>query len=66
MFYFGIIQGLLNFVTFASAGDAVGGLVSLIANIISSFIGYFIIVAIVAFLYNFLAPKIGGVKLELE
>ncbi|HMK54033.1 MAG TPA: hypothetical protein VK444_04545 [Methanobacteriaceae archaeon] len=66
MTIFGIIQGLLNFVVLSSAGDAVGGLVSLIAKIISAFVGYFVIVAIVAFLYNFLAPKIGGIKLELE
>lgn len=33
---------------------------------ITSFIGQFITVALVAILYNYLAPKIGSVKLELE
>lgn len=66
MTIFGLIQGLLNLVTLASAGDVVGGFLSLIVNIIGYFIEYFILVAIFAFLYNLLAPKIGGIKLALE
>ena len=33
---------------------------------IMSFIGGFIMYAIIALIYNLLAPKIGGIKLELE
>jgi len=55
---FGLIQGILNF--------GVGGIGGLIGNIIGGFIFSFIVVAIGAWLYNFLAPRIGAVKLELE
>ncbi len=55
---FGLIQGILNL---GSAG--VGGL---IGNIVGGFTGTFIVVAIGTWLYNFLAPRIGAVKLELE
>jgi hypothetical protein len=41
------------------AGAIIGGLVF-------GFIGGYIIVAIIALIYNWLAPRIGGVKLELE
>jgi len=66
MAIWGLIQGLLNLVTYASVGDPVGGVVSLISNIVGSFIGAFIVYAITAFIYNFLAPKLGGIQLELE
>jgi len=55
---FGLIQGILNF--------GVGGFGGLIGNIVGSFIMTFIVVAIGTWLYNFLAPRIGAVKLELE
>ncbi|MGC9517340.1 MAG: hypothetical protein ACP5C3_06565 [Methanomicrobiales archaeon] len=66
MAVWGLLQGLLNLITFASQGDPVGGVVGLIMNIILSFIGAFIAYAIMALLYNVLAPKIGGIQLELE
>ncbi|GAB4306998.1 MAG: hypothetical protein Kow0019_02370 [Methanobacteriaceae archaeon] len=62
----GIIQGLLNMAMWISQGDPVGGVVSLIANIVISFISAFIAYAITALIYNFLSPKIGGIELELE
>ena len=58
MAIFGLIQGILNFGT--------GGIGGLIGNIVGSFIIYFILVAIGTWLYNFLAPRIGAVKLALE
>lgn len=63
---FGLIQGLLNLIQFGMLGDVVAGLVSLIMQIISSFIITFIFIALAAIIYNLLQPKIGGVKLELE
>lgn len=63
---FGIILGLLQLITLAGAGDATGGVVALITYIITYFVGTFILVAIVTILYNFLAPRIGGVQLGLE
>ena len=38
----------------------------IIGGLFFGFIGGYIIVAIVALIYNGLAPRIGGVKLELE
>lgn len=58
MAIFGLIQGILNFGT--------GGIGGLIGNVVGSFITYFILVAIGTWLYNFLAPRIGAVKLALE
>jgi hypothetical protein len=52
---FGLIQGILSL-----------DLLTLISDIIGNFIQYFIIAALVAFFYNFLAPRIGTVKLDLE
>lgn len=59
----GLIQGILNIGIYP---DITSGIVALIANIIVSFIWTFIVVAIGVFLYNFLAPRIGAVKLELQ
>lgn len=59
----GLIQGILNIGAF---GDIGTGIIALIMNIIVSFIWTFIVVAIAVFLYNFLAPKIGAIKLALE
>ncbi|NYB27432.1 MAG: hypothetical protein HVN34_08925 [Methanobacteriaceae archaeon] len=51
-----IVSGILGFIDLLMGnGDPV-----------SSFISQFIMVALVAILYNYLAPKIGAVKLELE
>jgi len=51
-----IVAGILGFIDLLMGnGDP-----------ITSLIGEFIMVALVAILYNYLAPKIGAVKLELE
>lgn len=63
---FGIISGLGNLATLAGQGQAGAGVVSLISSIIGNFIWTFIVVAIGTWLYNFLAPRIGAVKLALE
>jgi hypothetical protein len=39
---------------------------AIIGGLVFGFIGGYILVAIVALIYNWLAPRIGGVKLELE
>ena len=63
---FGIIQGLFSLVNGIMAGSASMGVGGLIGNIIGAFIGTFIMVAIITILYNFLAPRIGGIQLELK
>ncbi|MGZ7108713.1 MAG: hypothetical protein ACXVHW_07080 [Methanobacterium sp.] len=62
---FGFIRGLLILIGLAARGDVVGGIIYLITSTIGFFILYFIIVAIAAWLYNWLAPRIGAIKLEL-
>ncbi len=63
---FGLIMGIISLITLAAAGNAAAGVESLIYNILRSFIGTFIMVAIVTIIYNFLAPRIGGIQLKLE
>jgi hypothetical protein len=50
----------------AGSISAMGALYLIIIWPIEAFIGTFIITAIFALLYNFLAPRIGGIKLELD
>jgi len=50
----------------AGSITAMGALYLIIIWPIEVFVGMFIITAIVALLYNALAPRIGGIKLELE
>jgi len=63
---FGIIVGILGLISMAVAGHAVAGVETLIFDIIRYFLGTFIMVAIVTIIYNFLAPRIGGVQLGLK
>ena len=63
---FGIIAGILGLISMAAAGHASAGVVTLIVDIIRYFVGTFIMVAIVTIIYNFLAPRIGGVQLGLK
>jgi hypothetical protein len=50
----------------ASSITAMGALYLIIVWPIMTFIGTFIVTAIAVLLYNYLAPRIGGIKLELE
>ena len=45
---------------------AMGAIYLIILWPIMTFIGTFIVAAIIALLYNFLAPRVGGIKLKLE
>jgi len=56
---YGFLMGILT-------GDIVVAIMGLILYAIMWFIMYFIILAIAAVIYNFLQPKIGGIKLVLE
>ncbi|HMK54032.1 MAG TPA: DUF3566 domain-containing protein [Methanobacteriaceae archaeon] len=62
----GLIIGLLVLVITALSGSVIIGVIILIAFIIGGFIAGFLIYAILALIYNFLRPKIGGVKIELD
>lgn len=63
---FGVIQGILDLISLSVQGDPVNGVITLIVQIIAYFVLHFIVVAIAAWAYNFLVPKIGGIKLELD
>jgi hypothetical protein len=63
---FGIIQGLFSLANGLMAGSASMAVGGLIGNIIGGFIGTFIMVAIITIIYNFLAPRIGGVQLNFK
>jgi hypothetical protein len=63
---FGLIVGLIVLVSLSIRGNVVGGLTALIYEILAYLIAGFIIIALIAIFYNFLQPKVGGFKLELE
>lgn len=68
---FGVIMGLITLLSLAvtgnpSVGNIINDLTIILLNGVSYFLGYFLIFALIAVIYNFLAPKIGGIKLELE
>jgi hypothetical protein len=63
---FGFLNGLMRLAALSAAGDVTAGVIALIMAIIGDFIAVFILMAIGTFFYNYLAPMIGGVKLQLE
>ena len=58
----------LSYLPIENTGNAgvVGALILVIGGTIIAFIVGFIMYAILAIFYNLLAPKLGGIKLELE
>lgn len=62
-FIFGILGMALSIASGTSASSAA---LDLLINVVINFVIGFVVYAITAALYNFLAPKIGTVKLELE
>ena len=68
---FGVIMGLITLLSLAvtgnpTVGNIINDLMIIVLNGLSYFLGYFLIFALIAVIYNFLAPKIGGIKLYLE
>ncbi len=66
-----ILGGAASVNTLLPEGVSIGSgatlaITIIIIAIIGGFIGGYIITAIVALVYNWLAPRIGGVKLEFE
>ena len=61
-FLFAIPQMIMYF----AIGNLIGGIGYLLGNIIGSFVAIFIIYILMAVIYNYLRPIIGGVELELE
>ena len=68
---FGVIMGLITLLSLAVTGNSsVGNIINDITiiafNGLSYFLGYFLIFALIAVIYNFLAPRIGGIMLKFE
>lgn len=62
---FGIVGGVLNIITVLISIVSGGTLTSGISSVIIGFIAAFVNAALIAIFYNFLAPKLGKLKLEL-
>ncbi|HEX3012874.1 MAG TPA: hypothetical protein VHO92_01195 [Methanobacterium sp.] len=62
----GIIIGIIAIIISAASGAVIVGAIMLVMFTIIFLITAFIVYAILALIYNFLRPKIGGIKLELQ
>jgi len=62
----GFIVGLIALIISLIFGQGIVGLVILLAFTIVGFLVTFIVYAVLALIYNYLRPKIGGIQLELE
>lgn len=60
-----IIGGILNLIFGIIMLISGGNIVTLISNVITGFVGGFISAALIAIFYNFLAPKLGKLKIKL-
>lgn len=61
----GVISLVLSLITGIISLISGGSVITLVSNLISSLISGFVAAAITAILYNFIAPKIGKIKIEL-
>lgn len=68
-----VVMTVVNFIfaipsltMYFATGNPLGGIGYFFGNIIGSFIGTFVIYAVMAIIYNYLRNIIGGVELELE
>lgn len=71
----GLIAGILSAIGLGVVGSTLpsisiplglGALGAIVGGVVGGFIGGYIVTAIIALLYNWFAPRIGGVKIELE
>ncbi len=62
----GIIIGIIAIIISAASGAVIVGAIMLVMFTVMFLITAFIVYAILALIYNFLRPKIGGIKLELQ
>lgn len=62
---FAVIGGILNLILAIISLISGGNIATVIGNIVVGFIGGFVEGALFAIFYNFLAPKLGKIKLEL-
>ena len=68
---FGVIMGFITLLSLALTGNPsvtnlTNDILIIVMNGLFYFIGYFLIFALIAVIYNFMAPRIGGIKLNLE
>lgn len=61
-----IFEAISTVINTAMGSSVVAGVISLLINVVVNLVVSFVIYAIMAVLYNYLAPKIGSVKIEME
>jgi hypothetical protein len=62
-----LILGIIDLiVSIAIGSSAVGALIGLVARVVTILVVSFILYSVMAYMYNYLRPKIGGIKLEIE
>jgi hypothetical protein len=62
-----LILGIIDLIiSLATGSSAVGALIGLVIRVVSNLIISFVLFAVMAYMYNYLRPKIGGIKLEIE
>ena len=62
---FAVVGGVLNLILALITLVSGGNIMTLVINVIVGFVGAFVNGALMAIFYNFLAPKLGKLKLEL-
>ena len=62
---FAVVGGVLNLILALITLVSGGNIMTLVINVIVGFVGAFVNGALLAIFYNFLAPKLGKLKLEL-
>ena len=62
----GFINGLYLLLRYIMAGSAINGIIYPIKNPLGNFVEYFILIAFITLIYNFMAPRIAGIKLSLN
>lgn len=68
---FGIVMGFITLLSLALSGspnvtNLTNDILIIVMNGLLYFIGYFLIFGLIAVIYNFLTPKIGGIRLNFE
>ncbi len=62
-----LILGIIDLVVSIAIGSsALEALIGLVIRVVTSLVVSFILYAVMAYMYNYLRPKIGGIKLEIE
>jgi hypothetical protein len=62
----GFINGLYLLIGYIMEGNAINGIRYPIKDALGNFLEYLLLIALIVLIYNFMAPRIGGIKLSLK